>query len=1027
MVIPAICRTLAVIIILHSGFPGSASGLGEIGYYPLGTKEGLANDTVNAILQDRGGQMWFGSNGGISRFDGHSFVTYRPRFDGRSFASSRVLALLQDSTGLMWIGTDGGGVSSFDPDSGVFVTYGSEKGLRGARVSALGTDGLGRLVAGCAEGSIDRYDPEGGVFAPFGDRSAASARISGLLRDSRGKIWVATAGDGLERFADDGSREAVFRHDAENPSSISSDAVSAIFEDSFGGLWAGTEDGGVDLYRDGTFSHAGNRGRDSAVRSIAEDLEGRLWIGYQDGGIEYLDPASMRMIPGVRKERFSVLAMKRDRGGLIWAGIADEGLRVYNLRSSLFRRIVYRDSGGKTAGVCGLALSHDGEVLASTESMGIVRPDPVSGSLLAHRTYRAAAGEFSGAGPLLAGADRSLYSGTSNGLRRLFVDGRETLYRHDPESSRTIAGDSVLSLCEDGDGSLWVGLENAGLDWFDPRNGTFSHFALGEKEGSGHPPSSIAAILRDSSGRLWAGTRESGLWRLDPGTRDFVAHSGGRGEPSPIGDSCVTALYEDGSGNIWAGTQGAGLVRLDPETGAFVHYGEDEGFYGDSVQAIVEDRVGILWIASSAGLYSYDRNLGDFFCFGAEDGLVPGPFSPGALVEGYDGRIWAGGPGGVTVFDPVSVPRYAPQPEIAISGSILGEATKKSLSGEENPVQIGYDNRGLEFSISVIDYTAPSRNRYAMKLDGKQENWTFLGKSNSAFVAPLAPGRYTLRVKGSNGNGIWNNYGASLSIVVASPFWATWWFRTLAGLLILAATSLGILARIVALRKRNELLVKFSRHIEEAREEERRIAAREVHDEIGQHLTVLNFHAYWLASHPEASGADQAGRVAAIRKGIADAMESVKSVATKLRPAVLDTLDFPGALRWYSGDFARLSGIEVVLSVGEDVALPAGELATALFRVLQEILGNVLRHSGARRVEISFSEERGDEKGAYILEVRDDGAGIEAGRATRQDSFGIIGMRERCSSFGGSLEIGSAPGTGTTVVARIPKPAGGSA
>jgi signal transduction histidine kinase/ligand-binding sensor domain-containing protein len=1025
MDLPAQGKSLAlVILILGMGLaaPGTAFGLSELGYYRLGTREGLAGDTVYAILQDERGQMWFGSTGGISRFDGHSFATYRPRFDGRSFASSRVLSLVQDRSGLIWIGTDGGGVSSFDPDTGSFVNFGSERGLRGDRIGALGLDGLGRLVAGSAEGYIDRYDQAAGGFLPFCEREGA-ARISGILRDSRGRIWVATKGEGLERYSDEGFREAVYRHEAKDPSSISSDAVSAIFEDSFGGLWTGTEEGGVDLFREGRFSHAGKSPKALPVRSLAEDPEGRLWIGYQDGGFDLLDPSSMLPIAGQPKENISVLAMRRDSGGLVWAGTENEGLRVYNLRSSLFRRMARRNSAGKAAGVTGFALLRNGGALASTDSMGIVRPDPVSGSLLLQSGFPGlAAGIVSATGPLLESTDGSLYCGTSGGLFALSADGSSRIFRHDPGSAGAIAGDSVLSLCEDGKGALWVGLENAGLDRFDPGKGVFSHHAPGGRGGRGHPPTSVTALIRDSSGRLWAGTRDAGLWRLDPGTEEFVAHSGGRGEPSPIGDSCVTALYEDGDGNIWAGTGGAGLVRLDPESGAFVHYGEDEGFYGDSVQAIVEDRAGILWIASSAGLYSFDRNLGDFFCFGAEDGLVPGSFSPGALARGADGRIWVGSSGGATVFDPVSVPRYAPQPEIAISGSVLGETAKKTLSGDASPVAIGYDNRGLEFSISVIDYTAPSRNRYAMKLDGKQESWTFLGRNNSAFLAPLAPGRYTLRVKGSNGNGIWNNYGASLSIVVASPFWATWWFRTLAAILLLAATSLGILARILALRKRNELLVKFSRHVEEAREEERRIAAREVHDEIGQHLTVLNFHAYWLASHPEARAAESAERVASIRKGIGEAMESVKSVATKLRPAVLDTLDFSGALRWYSGDFARLSGIEVALSVGDGVALPAGELATALFRVLQEMLGNVMRHSGAAQVRISF----GEAEGAYLLEVGDDGAGMEPGRATRQDSFGIIGMKERCASFGGSLEISSAPGKGTTIRARIPKPAGGS-
>ncbi len=998
---------------------------GDLGYYSLGTREGLAGDTVRAILQDRRGHMWFGATGGISRFDGHSFETFRPRFEGTSFASSRVLALVEDQSGTIWIGTEGGGVSSFNPDSGKFVSYRGEKGLRTDRVTALGLDGLGRLIAGGAEGSLDRYDPSGDRFLPFSDREAHPSRINGILGDSGGRIWVATEGRGLELFGEDGSRLAVYRHDDRDPASISSDYATALFEDSFGGVWIGGGEGRIDLYREGRFSHAGNSGIFDHVEAIAEDLEGRLWIGYRNAGICFLDPASLRMTEAPPADRVPVLALRRDRGGLMWAGLGQEGVRVYNLRSSAFRRIVRKDVSGKPEAVTGLAVMPDGTVLAKTVGMGIVRPDPGAGKFRADAAFPASlfppASKAQETDTLLATRDGSLFVGTEEGLYRCSADGSLRIFRHLGGRTGGIAGNSVLALCEDSDGSVWVGLEDAGLDNFDPGKGTFTHHALGEGNGSERALPSVTAVLRDSSGRLWAGTRDAGLWRLDPGTDRFVAHTGGRGEPSPVGDSCITVVFEDSGGNIWVGTGGAGLVRLDPETGTFVHYGEMEGFYGDSVQAIAEDRAGILWIASSAGLYSFDRNLGDFFCFGAEDGLVPGPFSPGALVVGGDGKVWAGGSGGMTAFDPVAVSRYAPQPEITISGSVLGDPSGSAHSQEGSSLRIGYDNRGLGFSISVIDYTAPSRDRYAMKLDGKQEEWTFLGRNNSGFIAPLSPGRYTLRVKGSNGNGIWNNYGASLSILVSPPFWATWWFRLAVAVFVLGLLALGILARILSLRRRNELLVNFSRHIENAREEERRMAAREVHDEIGQHLTVLNFHAYWLASHPEAERPESLARIAAIRKGITDAMESVKSVATKLRPAVLDTLDFTGALRWYAQDFARLSGIEVFHSVGEGIMIPAGELATALFRVLQEMLGNVMRHSGARRVNITF---KADEE-AYLLEVKDDGTGMDSGRAARPDSFGIIGMKERCASFGGALEIESAPGNGTTVRARIPKNAGG--
>ncbi len=192
-----------------------------------------------------------------------------------------------------------------------------------------------------------------------------------------------------------------------------------------------------------------------------------------------------------------------------------------------------------------------------------------------------------------------------------------------------------------------------------------------------------------------------------------------------------------------------------------------------------------------------------------------------------------------------------------------------------------------------------------------------MGNVNTGYIAPLAPGRYILRARAANGNGIWNYYGASLSILVRPPWWATWWFRAFA-LSVAAATLAGaIAARVGSLRRRNALLVKFARHIEEAREEERTIAARDVHDEIGQHLMVLNFHAYWLAAHPESKTEERQPVVRDMQKAILDTMASVKAVATRFRPLGLETLDFPDALRWYMGSFGRMSGITTTLDIGE--------------------------------------------------------------------------------------------------------------
>ncbi|MDP3177061.1 MAG: sensor histidine kinase, partial [Spirochaetaceae bacterium] len=195
---------------------------------------------------------------------------------------------------------------------------------------------------------------------------------------------------------------------------------------------------------------------------------------------------------------------------------------------------------------------------------------------------------------------------------------------------------------------------------------------------------------------------------------------------------------------------------------------------------------------------------------------------------------------------------------------------------------------------------------------------------------------------------------------------------------------------------------------------------REVHDEIGQSLTVLHLQTYWLSSHPEAGADQRRSRIHEMQGVIGHAMAAVKALSTRLRPVALDALAFDETLRWYMDSFERRSGIRAEFVPTDPPPRIEGELATMLFRVLQEALTNVIRHSGAKRVVVRLCAAEGE----FRMEVEDDGVGIAPGRAEAEDSFGIIGMRERCAMAGGSLEIGNRPEGGTALRLRVPQAKG---
>ena len=1013
--------------------PAKAADPSRLQSYALSMEDGLANNSVYCAIQDRTGLMWFGTFGGLSRYDGESFVTYRPHqgAGGSGFlAASVVFSLLEDSQGRLWVGTDGGGLARYRPDSDSFDVFRATPGIEGAltsdKVFALAEDRSGDIWVGLGDGSLGIFDPPTGKFRTVGQPSEESFPIRCILVDKAGKVWAGTEGGGLLRYDAASGRFDIFAHDAREKDSIASNIVRSLLEDSGGRIWAGLGGGGVDLFDDGRFSHAkpsrGETAPQNAIRALAQDSEGTIWVGYADSGLGSIDASTLELHPPKQGEEAMVRSIYPDRRGLMWVGLKDGGIRTYNLRSALFERYSTRSDGKALRDLRGICQDSAGRILVGSDGGGVValdeaggKPRPLKGLPADHASNKVYS--------ILSAKDGTVWVGTDGGgLISLDKKGETRSYLHDGGDPDSLASDVVWALYADPDGTLWVGTEGGGLDRFDAASGKFAHYRPDP-----HKPSirgsSVRTIFRDSRGRLWVGTWDGGLSKMDPGSTDFAGYGHDTAEPTSLGDSSVNCIFEDTEGFIWVGTGGSGLAKLDPETEKFTHFSESEGLMGATVYGIVEDKSGDLWVSTSMGLSRLDRKRGTFFNFGVEDGLASKELAQNSFLLARDGGIWIGGMGGLTHFDPQHLPRLAPKPPIAILGiETSGDAGTtpmvKTGSDGMNAIELDYRNSGLSFHIAVLDYASPGRNRYAMQLEGRQKSWIDLGTHSRGTIAPLAPGRYILKVKGANGNGIWNDEGSSLSILVNPPVWRTWWFSLALALFAMAIVAGAIAIRVRSLRRRNELLVNFSQHVEAAREEERIAAAREVHDEIGQHLAALNIQAYWLQGHPDSKPDEREERVEEMLHSISDAMGSVKAVATALRPVALDALAFDEALRWYLRSFERRSGIRASIEMGESMPLVTGPLATALFRILQEMLTNVLRHSDAKNIALRYLVE-GD---SLLLEIRDDGKGIDEESVKAEDSFGIIGMRERCAAFGGTLKVTGMSGRGTTFAARVPLP-----
>ncbi len=813
----------------------AALGAAEVGlaaerpirFRVLSVEQGLSQSSVLCILQDRDGFIWLGTEDGLNRYDGYSFVHYGgdPATES-ALGNDHVLGMVEDARGDLWIATSGGGLSRWDRATDSFTTHvhdsEREASLASNLLRTIAIDGEGMLWLGTRDAGLDRFDPVSGearhfrhdpadpgsladdhVYAVWVERSGAvwvgtdgglerldpttgkfthfvnaegdpgslsDDRVRSLFRDRLGRLWVGTYGGGLNRLDEDSRRFVHYRHDPADDSSLSHDRVRTVFEDRAGRLWAGTVEG-LDLLvaESGRFVRYERDPADpdslssDDVTCLYQDRSGVLWVGTQAGGVNTWNPATWSFghhtespsDPGGLSHR-NVTSIAQDRAGRLWIGTFGGGLNVLDRATGSVDR--YRHVPGKRNSISSdrvMALLHDREGVAwiGTLGDGLNRLDPKSGQV--------------------------------------------TVFRHDPDDPSTVAADGIMSLHEGRDGTLWVGTFGGGLSRLDRGSGAFSTLSVDPTDLTSLSSPRITCIAERPDGQLWIGTDGGGLNLLDPKTgkaRRFVSDAG---DHDSLSTDTVFALHFDASGRLWIGTQGEGLELLDglPEGEGrprFSHFTEREGLADDVVYGILEDASGALWLSTNRGLSRFHPQSGTFRNFDRSHGLQADEFNFGAHYRSADGELFFGGVNGFNAFYPGALERNENVPPVVLTTLLTFDrpfVTTTPLYALDR-IDLGYRDDVVTFEFAALDFAAPERNAYRYLLEGFGTDWIELGDHRRITFTDLDGGSYTLRVQAANNDGLWNEEGLALAIVVAPPPWRTWW-AYLAYVLMAAAAVAG--------------------------------------------------------------------------------------------------------------------------------------------------------------------------------------------------------------------------------------------
>ena len=1052
-----------------AAWSGGALALDPLRLEAVAATSGLTSEIVTAIHQDRAGFLWVGTREGLFRYDGYSATEFEHEVaDPASLSDNSVRSIYEDREGRLWIGTNTGGLNRLDPASGTFVRYrhnsDDPRSLSYDSVYCMLEDRSGALWVGTQQG-LNRFDPRTGTFERLLADSSnpltpANDYIHALHEDRDGALWVATVGGGLNRRDPGTGRFTAYRHAPEDPTSIASDRVFAIAEDADGGLWVGTYEGLQLVVREtGTFRRfphiAGDpeRSGDPPVVSLAPGPARTLFVGTWGGGLSSLDieagvfrGASIAR-NGESGPTDSVACLHADRAGTVWVGTWGGGLnriRATGVRFEVIGAAAAGAAGLNAADATAVLPARDGTLWIGTNGGGVNRRDATG-----FRYYDAGL-EGASVRAIAEARDGTLWAGTSRGLGQL--DPRSgALTLHEPGGPEGLGPGYVAAVLVDRGGRLWVGTGEGGLHRLRDDGRTFERFVHDPALPTSLSSDYVTSLLEDRQGTLWVGTRSGGLNACEPAALRCARFAPDSADPSSLGHHFVTAIHEDRDGRLWVATGGGGLNRCERDDQGvyrFVRITERDGLADDNVMGIAEDDDGSLWLSTRRGLTRFDPESGGVASYGVADGLPTMEFNSGAAASGPAGLYFGTPRGLVVVPRGTRFPSLEPSPTVltavrTLAGPLVAEAPIWRL--ERMRLAWG---QPITFEFAVLDLEWEPRHRYTYRLLGLRNDWIDLGSRREITFADLSPGTYRLTVRGRNGHGVWSETEHALELRIVPPFWMTWWFRTaMLGTVALLALAVHY-RRTSVLERRNAELLRIqtqrehalaqvraseqalqeayrelqdlTRRLEAAKEEERQRIARELHDEMGQVLSAIKINLVLLAT-----GTAEAAHVQRVQDAVnlVDRMiRHVRELSLDLRPPLLDEMGLVAALRAYLEAQGRRSGIAMRLDANGDPRRLPPQIEIHLFRLVQEAVTNVIRHSEARSAQVSMTCAGP----ALEISIRDDGKGFDVdailARAAQGHHLGLLGMRERVRSLGGDVAIESGPGGGTMIRIRVSLP-----
>jgi len=838
----------------------SAQQTHELKFSHLTPADGLSHYEVTYVFQDNQEFMWFGTKNGLNKYDGIEMTTYRydPE-NSNSLGDNYAWNIHNGSDGTLWIATWGGGLSHFNPRLATFTNYQYDDtnphSIGSDLVWSVYEDRQGRIWVTPDGDGLNLFDPKTKTFShyrhdPNNPNSLSYDNATTMTEDSQGILWIGTYGGGLNKFDPKTETFTRYQHDPNNPNSLSSNFIWIVYIDNRERIWLGTTDGlnRLDPATE-TFTHYQhdpnnpNSLSHNSVFSIYEDNNGILWIGTFGGGLNRFDPNTesfthYRHEPNNPQSLSSntVWFINQDKTGVLWIA-ANGGINRAKLDGERFLRYQRHPNQANSLShnhVKAFYQDEQKKMWIGTQGGGLNHFERKTGQFV-HYVHNKADSTSLSSNNIWAIAPDSqgkLWIATrGDGLNRFDPTQKTSIhYQHEPDNPNSIMSNDLSYVTVDQSQNIvWISVYGHGLDKFDIAKETFVHYPY-DKKNPNSPVSEWAwVIYLDSTGLVWLGA-EGGLSQFDPVTETFTNYQHQRNNTNSLSNSIIQTIYEDSQGVIWIGTT-MGLNKFDRATQTFTRYYEKDGLPGNMIVGIIEDELGNLWISTDKGLAKFNKNNQTFRNYDQYDGLQGNMFSGNAVYKIQTGELLFGGTNGFNIFHPAKLKDNPHVPNVVFTEFQLFNQVVQV--GKDTPLQqhinftkdiiLTNEQSVFSFKFVALNYQASLKNQYAYMMTGFDQDWIKVDSSRRfATYTNLDAGEYTFRVKASNNDGLWNEQGKSIKVIILPPWWETTWFRGIMLILILTMVFISYRWRIRMIKQRNrELETQVAKRTSELRESQR--------------------------------------------------------------------------------------------------------------------------------------------------------------------------------------------------------------